>query len=66
LISTKNNGGTGGLHWVGRADGLPEDGVGPPDLLAQPPQRIPYRHLPSVALAARRSARTPARASPKP
>lgn len=32
------------MHGVGGADGLPEDGVGPADLLAEPPQRLPDRH----------------------
>ena len=32
------------LHRVGGADGLPEDGVGPADLLAEPAQRVPHRH----------------------
>jgi hypothetical protein len=32
------------LHRVGGADGLPEDGVGPADLLAEPAQRVPNRH----------------------
>ena len=32
------------LHRVGGADGLPEDGVGPTDLLAEPAQRVPHRH----------------------
>jgi hypothetical protein len=34
------------LHWVGGADGLPEDGVRPANLVAEPPQRVPHRHLP--------------------
>ena len=33
-----------GLHRVRGADGLPEDGVGPADLLAEPPKRVPNRH----------------------
>lgn len=32
------------MHGVGGADGLPEDGVGPADLLAEAPQRLPDRH----------------------
>lgn len=32
------------MHGVSSADGLPEDGVRPPDLLAEPPQRLPHRH----------------------
>lgn len=34
----------GNLHGVGGADGFPEDGVGPADLLAEPAQRVPHRH----------------------
>jgi hypothetical protein len=33
------------LHWVGGADGLPEDGVRPANLVAEPPQCVPHRHL---------------------
>jgi len=32
------------MHRVRGADGLPEDGVGPADLLAEPPKRVPNRH----------------------
>jgi hypothetical protein len=32
------------LHRVGGADGLPEDGVGPANLLAEPAQRVPHGH----------------------